>query len=655
MFSGWQEVRRFPNAPVGYIYAGDAGCPDGGSESHWLQFAPRFGFSYDLTGKGRTVIRGGYGLFYQPPFVESFNNMVDSAPFSPQYYRYGVDFMDPFKGTRNPFPEEYGPRVPPSNVAFQLPMAAVSYSGDWRPAQIQSWNIAVEHQLHSDLLIRGAYVGSKGTHLGYNTNLNAARYVPGASGDDIDARRPYQDFQSVIQDEAAANSLYNSFQVTAEKRFSRGFSVLANYTWAKAVDPVSYQTDLCSVNIINPFNVRAYRGLSDYDIPHRFVLSYLWQLPSLRSSSALIRGLLGGWETSGIWNWQSGFPLTVDSGDDRALSGIGNDTADVIGDPYLSPDRARKDLVAKYFNTSAFQQAQLGTFGNAGRNILRGPGTFQVDFSAMKNFVIRERLRFQYRAEFFNLFNTPLFNNPVASVPDDRFGRSPVPAIRASFRWLSSCIFDPLCDVWRVHIKDMQCRTGAQGAFFCSGSRERWVLVVVHEAAIFGQGPEHREHPVTQSAAGLTIDGNLEEPFWKPVPALTLTPGTAGVPSDLGGDVRIALRGADLVFAARCIEPGGKVLARSVGRNPVWERDMLGSPEVEDRVEFRLKYTSGGVQHRVDLAINPWGAFRLERDGQPAPGVSIQTAAKVGSGAWSVEAVLPLQLLEIDQAPPRPL
>jgi hypothetical protein len=418
-----QKSLRFPNAPTGYLYAGDSGCPRGGSESHWLQFAPRIGYSYDLTGKGRTVLRGGYGLFYQPPFVESFNNMVDSAPFSPQYYRYGVDFMDPWKGTRNPFPEEYGPRRPPKDVSFQLPIAGVSYALDWRPAQIQSWNVSLEHQLRSDLLLRGAYVGSKGTHLGYNTDLNAARFRPGATGDDIDARRPYQDFQSIIQDQSAANSVYNSLQATVEKRYTRGFSLLANYTWAKSIDPVSYQTDLCSVNIINPFNVRAYRGLSDYDIRHRLVLSYLWQLPSLKSSSALVRNVLGGWETSGIWNWQSGFPLTVDSGDDRALSGIGNDTADLIGDPHLSPDRPRKDLVAAYFNTNAFQQAVLGTFGNAGRNILRGPGTFSVDFSAMKNIHIRERFRVQYRAELFNIFNTPLLNNPNASVPDSRFGR----------------------------------------------------------------------------------------------------------------------------------------------------------------------------------------------------------------------------------------
>lgn len=422
-FRPGQTSARFPNAPTGYIYAGDPGCPAGGSQSHYKLFAPRFGFSYDLTGKGTTVVRGGYGMFFQPPFVEAFNNMVDSAPFSPQFYLYGVDFMNPYKGIRNPFPDEFGPKQPSKDAQFELPMAAVSYADSWTPGQVQSWNLTLEHQLRPDLLVRGAYVGSKGAHLGYNTDLNAARYGPGASGDNIDARRPYQSFSSVIEDQAGSNSIYNSLQATVEKRFSRGFSVLANYTWAKSIDSVSYLTDLDGINVINPFNVNAYRGVSDFNVPHRLVVSWLWRAPDFKTSHALVRHGAGGWEFSGIWNWQSGFPLSVDSGDDRALSSIGNDLADVSGDPHLSPNRSRGQVIGRYFNTDVFTQAKLGTFGNAGRNIIEGPGTFQVDFSAMKNFKIRERASAQFRSEFFNFFNTPLLNNPSSSVTSGRFGQ----------------------------------------------------------------------------------------------------------------------------------------------------------------------------------------------------------------------------------------
>lgn len=414
---------RFPNAPLNVIYSGDQGCPDGGSRSHWLQFAPRLGFSYDLTGKGQTVLRGGYGIFYQPPFLEGFVTMTETAPFSPRVTVYGVALSDPYRGIRNPFPQEYGPRQPQKDVTFELPMAAVSFADDWGPGQIQSWNLTLERQLRADVLLRVAYVGSKGTHVSYNTELNAAAFGPAATAANIDARRSYRDFGSVIEDQAAANSNYNSLQTTLEKRFSKGFSVLASYTWGKSIDPVSYYSDLDSITIINPFNVSAYRGLSDYDISHRFVLSYLWQLPRLKGSSALVRTVLGGWATSGIWNWQVGFPLSITSGEDRALSGIGNDLADLVGDPFLSPNRPRAALIDRYFNTGAFTAAALGTFGNAGRNILRGPGTFQVDFSASKNFQLTERFRLQYRAEFFNFFNTPLLNNPSSSVSDSRFGR----------------------------------------------------------------------------------------------------------------------------------------------------------------------------------------------------------------------------------------
>jgi len=147
-------------------------------------------------------------------------------------------------------------------------------------------------------------------------------------------------------------------------------------------------------------------------------------LPSLKTASPLVRGALGGWESSGIWNWQSGFPVTITSGDERSATGIGNDNADLVGgDPHLDPNRPRKDVIAQYFNTSAFALAKLGTFGSAGRGILRGPGTFNVDWAAMKNFHITERFRLQYRAEFFNLFNTPQFNNPQRSFSDSRFGR----------------------------------------------------------------------------------------------------------------------------------------------------------------------------------------------------------------------------------------
>jgi hypothetical protein len=413
--------KRFTNAPAGYLFEGDPGCPSGGSASAYWLFGPRVGFAYNVDGRGKTVIRGGSGFFFQPPFVEAYNNMVDSAPWSPQVQIFNVPFANPYKAYPNPFPAQYAPSVPQSSVAFiNPPGLAVSYSPDWRPGRTLSWNLTIEHQLRNDLLVRAGYVGSKGTHLGYNADVNAPLPGPGATAANEAQRRPDQNFLELVQDVSGANSIYNSLQVSVEKRFSHGFTVSANYTYAKTIDEVSYLTDLCGVNAVNPYNVRAYRGVSDFNVPQRFVLNYLWRLPS--PGQGVMKALFGGWETSAIWNWQKGFPLNIISNDDRSLTAEGNDLADVVKTPsYTSGNRGAR--IAQWFDTTAFTSARLGTFGNAGRNILIGPGTFNIDFSAHKVFTLRERLRLQYRAEFFNVLNHTQLNNPDASVNDSTYGR----------------------------------------------------------------------------------------------------------------------------------------------------------------------------------------------------------------------------------------
>jgi hypothetical protein len=426
-FRPGRKSQKFPNAPAGYLFAGDQGCPAGGFESSWAQVAPRFGFAYNVGGNGKTTIRGGWGTFYQPPFVEAFNNMVDSAPWSPQYQLLRVPFMNPYQGTANPFPAQFAPLTPPSNVAFQNPLSlAVSYEPNWKPTEVMNWNLTVEQQLSRDMLLRIGYVASKGTHLAYNTDVNAPLPSPTATADNEQDRRPYQQFEQITQDVSGSNSSFNSLQVEVDKRFSHGVTLSANYTWGRSIDEVSYQSDLCTINIINPYNVRAYRGVSDFNVPHRFVLNYLWQLPSPKQG--LSKAILGGWETSAIWTWQSGFPLNITSGGDYSYSlpeGANNgagDQAQVISTPEYSGGSLDQKLGA-WFTTNSFTTPQSNTFGNAGRNILIGPGTFNFDFAAHKVFTLGEKLKLQYRAEFFNFFNHPQFNNPNTTVTDSTFGQ----------------------------------------------------------------------------------------------------------------------------------------------------------------------------------------------------------------------------------------
>jgi hypothetical protein len=416
------QSQRFPNAPEGYLYAGDPGCPQGGFRTSWKELGPRLGFAYNPGGNSKTTVRGGAGIFYQPPFFEAFGSMAISAPFSPQYTLYKVPFMNPYAGKTDPFPAQFGPTLPSSDVAIDIPLLGVSYDHNWTPSRITNWNFTVEHQFAKDVLARIAYVASVGRHLAYNTDANAPLPSPTATADNEDARRPYQNFLQMTQDRSGANSVYNALQVSVEKRFSRGVSVSANYNWGKSMDTVSWQTDMDTINIVDPYNLNAFRAVSEYNVPHRFVLNYIWQLPS--PQHGLAKALLGGWQTSGIWAWQSGFPLNITSGADTAFSipANSNDQAQLVSTPqYTTGSRGNK--IAQWFTTSAFTMPPDNTFGNVGRNTLIGPGTFNVDFGVHKVFSLSERFKLQYRAEFFNVFNHPLLNNPDTILSDDTFGR----------------------------------------------------------------------------------------------------------------------------------------------------------------------------------------------------------------------------------------
>jgi hypothetical protein len=368
-------------------------------------------------------VRGGAGIFNQPPFPEAFGSFVVSAPFSPQYTLYNVPFMNPYQGTTNPFPAQYGPTLPPSNVAIGTPLNGVAYQPNWTPARVTNWNLTVEHQFWQNVLGRIGYVGSVGRHLSFNTDANAPLPSPTATADNEDARRPYQQFEDMVEDLSAGNSNYNALEVLMEKRFSKGVTISANYTWSKSIDGVaSYRTDLDTVSVIDPYNFNAYRAVSDYNVPQHFVFDYVWQLPS--PQHGLANTLLGGWTTTAIWTWESGFPLDIATGEDTSFSlpENSNDQAELVSTPTYTTG-SRGDKIAQWFTTSSFTTPANNTFGNVGRNTLIGPGTFNVDLSVHKVFSLTERFKLQYRAEFFNFFNHPLLNQPDTMLTDGTFGQ----------------------------------------------------------------------------------------------------------------------------------------------------------------------------------------------------------------------------------------
>jgi hypothetical protein len=419
-FQPGRQSQRFRNAPAGLLYAGDAGCPDGGHRRSFGKFSPRFGFAWSPGANSRWSLRGGYGIFFEQPETQLYNGFVNIAPFSPQVLISGVKFSDPYRGAVNPFPQKFGPRDPPADEQFELPVQGRSFDADYTPSYVQNWNLTFERQLGGSVVTRAAYVGAKGTHLRLNSETNPAVFGPAATVANTQQRRLNPIFSAIEQAFAAGDSSYHSLQVGVEKRMSRVLSLFSNYTFSKSIDHSSNNATL-----FNPYDFGSNRALSDFDVPHRFVLATIYALPELAGSAGLTKQVLGGWQVSGIWNWQSGFPFSINSGVDNSRSGVGLDRADYIGptSPALTDDRPKQEVLGAYFNTAVFAQNALGTFGNSGRNILRGLRSFNIDFSAQKYFRVTEAVRIQFRSEFFNLTNTPKFSPPLSRVTDRAFGQ----------------------------------------------------------------------------------------------------------------------------------------------------------------------------------------------------------------------------------------
>lgn len=430
-FRPGQKSTVFTNAPTGLLFPGDPGCDaSGGVQPDLHTFQPRIGFAYRLDQKGNTSIRGGYGMYAMQFPMQSFLPFAEQPPYIRTIQRFAPpSISNPWGGFPGGDPFAAGftaddlPR--PSNVAFPLSRVSV-FDPDFKLASVQQWNLTVEHQFRGNTIARASYVGTKGTHLSLEREANAAVYIPGQCGpspcsttQNTDARRPFQGLQSVLEAESVGNSSYNAVQLSVERRMSAGLTFSSNYTWGKSIDTVSTNAN-GTLNagfnsVANPFNLRAYRGLSDFDVSHSFSTSFAWQLPSSKSESFIPKHLLSNWQATGIWMWQTGQPFSILSGVDNSLSGVGRDYADRVPgvSPTLDSDRPRGDVVNQYFNVAAFQQNAPGTFGNSGRNILRGPGYNNLDLAVMKTIPLNaDRYRLTFRAEFFNITNTPHFTAP---------------------------------------------------------------------------------------------------------------------------------------------------------------------------------------------------------------------------------------------------
>lgn len=412
---------QFKNAPPGVLFRGDPGAPEDGALGDYNNFGGRLGFAWDVFGDGKTSVRGGVGMFYDQHLLGEFNNGGVNAP--PWSIRLSVTrpqgpFSDPYLG-RSDFNLITLASIGSPDAAFPRPVLLTTYDGKHTTPLTHNWNLTLEREIFSSWLARAAYVGSASNYGRVVKQLNPARPGTGST----DSRRLFApEIGNIDYFTEDRRSYYHSMQLTLNKRLSQGFTVLANYTWSKALG--NYSGSAGEAVEVAPWNVpnadSYVYGPMDFDYRHRFVVSWVWELPKAPTNNAFLKGLLHGWQANGIGQYQTGGAYTITSGRDNSQTGINRDRAKFTGvsvDPVAGSDKT------VWFNPAAFAVNDVGTFGTVGRGAFHGPRLFSWDMGFFKTFRFTEQINLQFRAEMFNIFNQVNFANPNTNVSGGGFGR----------------------------------------------------------------------------------------------------------------------------------------------------------------------------------------------------------------------------------------
>jgi hypothetical protein len=356
----------------------------------FTNFGPRVGFSFDPTGKATTVVRGGFGIYFDQPVTNVVSPLGSNPPFSRT-----VSFTNT---TQNPITFDL-------TQPFNLPggtspiFNANAIAPDFGSGYVLQYNFNIQREQFGTVFQAG-YVGSGGRHLRLVRDYNQG--IPGTAG-----VRPNPKYSQIDIQEPSSLSSYNALWISANRRLSKGLTFQTSYTFSKSIDLNSVGSS--NPQIQNANNLRAERALSDFDARHRFVLSGIYLFP-FKGSNGFMSRAVEGWSISPIVNLQSGNPYSpiitlLRSGSLRAF-----DRPDVVpGQPLTVTNPSPSQWV----NQAAFTLNNLNTFGNAGRNILTAPGFQDIDLSLAKNTAIRENIGLQFRAELFNVFNHPNFGQPI--------------------------------------------------------------------------------------------------------------------------------------------------------------------------------------------------------------------------------------------------
>jgi hypothetical protein len=502
--------------PTGLVVPGDKGIQNGLTQTYYKAFAPRIGIAYSpnftsgLLGalfgaNGKTSIRSGWGLFYNPMEQLVLEQFGAEPPFGGSTYLPGTFFNTPFvsqSGTVNPNPFNGILSPAPGQAQDWASFRPMLLYGDFQPKMrtqyTAQYNFTIQRELARDLVLQIGYVGSQGHRLLASHDINAsnpqscldmynisqfylnqnggnpdalsnayncgpfaednqyllpansiptgftlhmpygsaASYGPGNPALNLVGLRPYSSpncepstgvgcpldgvpvFTNIFAEDTIAPSSYNSFQASLEKRFSHGLQFQAAYTLSKSLDWASSFEET-----VNPFNYKASRALSLFNSKQRFVINYVWDIPA-RKYSGFAGKALDDWQLSGIIQFQSGFPIRIQTQDDNELISslffLGAGAPQMTGNTpqILNP----KTNGGQYLNSSQFSDPPLGQFATTPRSICCGPGENQWDITVSKKIALTEAKYFQFRADVFNLFNKTQFVNPDGNFSDTTFG-----------------------------------------------------------------------------------------------------------------------------------------------------------------------------------------------------------------------------------------
>ncbi len=417
-YDAFDNAAIYDGASQQIVQLGTNGVPRGGYEPDKNNFAPRIGLAWSPGSSAKTVVRTGYGIHYNASSLATGLGIYFNPPF------FNFELFLPSQQNiiqiHDPWPTGGAAPVPPSATTFD-PNLKTSYA--------QQWNFSLQREVSPGLIVSAAYNGTRGVSLLGARDINQP--MPSPIQPNL---RPLPQFADINQIESASDSTYHALQLQVRTNLSSGLTGLFGYTWSRSIDNASsFFTSAGDANFPqDSHNPKAERARSSFDTPHRFVGSFVYDLPFGKGqrwgqgSTGIGSVLISGWKLNSIVTLQSGQPYSVmlpgefdNSNTGRSIFGFGaGDRPNVVRNPNLAnPDPSQ------WIDPTAFALPVYGTFGDAGRNIVQGPPIHNVDVSAVKETSLGESVTLQLRAEFFNALNTPNFHSPNIFFGTPGFGQ----------------------------------------------------------------------------------------------------------------------------------------------------------------------------------------------------------------------------------------